>query len=104
MGDAKKAVEAAWEVIESGKLDKIGEVFDADGEFKMPGMAFRGAEALKQMLGAYTPQGSFPATGKKFVWDSCDVVRVRNGKVFTWHVYHDMVPFLMGLGALPSPK
>jgi ketosteroid isomerase-like protein len=106
--------------------------------FRMPGMSFKGAAALQQMLGAYlaafpdlrhhvrhsvesgdtialelevtgthtgamqTPQGTFPATGKKVLWDSCDVVRVRDGKIASWHVYHDTVPFLTAMGVIPS--
>jgi ketosteroid isomerase-like protein len=49
-----------------------------------------------------TPQGSVPATGKKVVWRSCDYVRVRGGKIASWHVYHDSVPFLTALGLLPQ--
>jgi predicted ester cyclase len=47
------------------------------------------------------PQGTVPATGKHVVWDSCDYIRVRGGKVHTWHVYHDSVAFLTALGLLP---
>ena len=49
-----------------------------------------------------TPQGTVPATGKKVVWESCDLVRVKNGKIVSWHVYHDTVPFLTALGILPA--
>lgn len=48
----------------------------------------------------HTPRGVVPATGKKVVWDSCDYIRIRNGKVISWHVYHDTVPFLTALGLL----
>jgi steroid delta-isomerase-like uncharacterized protein len=50
-----------------------------------------------------TPQGSVPATGKKVVWESCDYVRVANGVIKSWHVYHDSVPFLTALGLMPQP-
>ena len=47
------------------------------------------------------PQGSVPATGNKVVWESCDYVRLSNGKIGSWHVYHDSVPFLAALGLMP---
>lgn len=138
MGNAKKTCDRIWEIIESGKLDLLTEVVDSDCDFKMPGMAFKGVEALRQMLSAYlaafpdlrhhvrdsvesgdtvalelqvtgtqtgpmqTPQGVVPASGKKVIWDSCDYVRLRNGRVVSWHVYHDTVPFLTALGLLPT--
>ncbi len=46
-----------------------------------------------------TPRGVVAATGKKVVWESCDVVRTRAGKVVSWHVYHDPTPFYAALGA-----
>ncbi len=48
----------------------------------------------------HTPQGSIAPTGNKVVWESCDVVRVRNGKIVSWHVYHDTVPFMTALGLM----
>jgi predicted ester cyclase len=47
-----------------------------------------------------TPQGPVPATGARVVWESCDYIRVRDGKLASWHVYHDTVPFLTALGLL----
>jgi predicted ester cyclase len=46
----------------------------------------------------HTPHGTIPATGKRVVWESCDVVRIRDGKVTSWHVYHDNLPFMTALG------
>ena len=46
-----------------------------------------------------TAQGTVPATGKQVVWDSCDYVRVKDGVITSWHVYHDPTPFLKALGA-----
>jgi predicted ester cyclase len=40
-----------------------------------------------------TPHGTFQATGKKVTWDSCDVIRIKNGRVIQWHVYHDPAEF-----------
>ena len=44
-----------------------------------------------------TPKGVVPATGKSVVWDSCDYIKTRNGKIVSWHVYHDPTPFLAAL-------
>ena len=49
-----------------------------------------------------TPQGNIPATGREVVWESCDYVRVRGGKIVSWHVYHDSVPFLTAMGLMPT--
>jgi ketosteroid isomerase-like protein len=49
-----------------------------------------------------TPQGTVPPTGNKVVWESCDYIRVRDGRVMSWHVYHDTVPFLTAIGVLPA--
>jgi ketosteroid isomerase-like protein len=49
-----------------------------------------------------TPAGTIPATGRKVTWDSCDYIRVRNGKVFSWHVYHDPSAFFAALGLPPG--
>jgi len=49
-----------------------------------------------------TPAGTVAATGKQVVWESCDYVRFRNGKLSSWHVYHDPTPFLTALGLLPK--
>jgi ketosteroid isomerase-like protein len=49
-----------------------------------------------------TPQGTVPATGKKVIWDSCDVVQVRGGKIASWHVYHDTMPMLTALGVVAA--
>jgi predicted ester cyclase len=49
------------------------------------------------------PRGSVPATGNKVVWESCDYVRVARGKILSWHVYHDTMPFLTALGLVAPP-
>jgi predicted ester cyclase len=48
-----------------------------------------------------TPQGTVAATGKKITWESCDYLRVKQGRVISWHVYHDPAPFLAALGVVP---
>jgi steroid delta-isomerase-like uncharacterized protein len=49
-----------------------------------------------------TPGGVIPATGKRVVWESCDFIRVSEGRVASWHVYHDPLPFLTALGLAPA--
>jgi hypothetical protein len=49
-----------------------------------------------------TPAGTVPPTGKKVVWESCDYIRVKNGKLASWHVYHDPNRFLTALGLPPG--
>jgi len=45
-----------------------------------------------------SPQGSIPATGRHVTWQSADIVRVKNDKIVSWHVYHDPIPLLAQLG------
>jgi ketosteroid isomerase-like protein len=45
-----------------------------------------------------TPEGTIPATGKRVTWESCDYIRIRDGKIFSWHVYHDPTAFFSALG------
>jgi steroid delta-isomerase-like uncharacterized protein len=49
------------------------------------------------------PQGEIPATGKPVLWESCDYIKVRDGKVASWHVYNDQLAFLVQLGLAPDP-
>jgi ketosteroid isomerase-like protein len=49
-----------------------------------------------------TPAGTIAPTGKKLTWESCDWIRVKGGKVLSWVVYHDSVPFLTAMGMLPG--
>ena len=49
-----------------------------------------------------TPKGTIPATGKKVVFESCDYLRIRDGKVASWHAYTDMLAFQQQLGLLPQ--
>src|SRR5438309_5055533 len=50
-----------------------------------------------------TPQGEIPATGQPVVWESTDVVRVRDGQITSWHSYYDQMAFMSQLGLLPTP-
>jgi len=47
--------------------------------------------------------GEIPATGKEVVWESVDYVTVKDGKITSWHVYHDTIPFLTQLGLMQVP-
>jgi uncharacterized protein (TIGR02246 family)/steroid delta-isomerase-like uncharacterized protein len=49
-----------------------------------------------------SPRGEIPATGKALVWESFDYIKLRDGKIASWHVYFDQVPFLEQLGLMPS--
>ena len=49
-----------------------------------------------------TPNGTLPATGKKVVFESCDYLRIRDGKIASWHAYTDMLAFQQQLGLLPK--
>jgi ketosteroid isomerase-like protein len=50
-----------------------------------------------------TPKGTVAPTNAKVVWESCDYIRVRNGRIVSWHGYYDSVPFLTALGLMPKP-
>lgn len=49
-----------------------------------------------------TPKGIVAPTNAKVAWESCDYVRIENGKVVSWHAYYDSVPFMAALGLIPS--
>lgn len=36
-----------------------------------------------------TPAGELPPTRRSVSWQSADVVRFREGRIASWHVYHD---------------
>jgi ketosteroid isomerase-like protein len=45
-----------------------------------------------------TPQGDLPPTGRSVSWESADVVRIADGKIVSWHIYHDPLELLAQLG------
>jgi hypothetical protein len=50
-----------------------------------------------------TPQAeTSPATGAELLFESVDLVRIRDGKILSWHVYCDSVPVLRSLGLMPE--
>jgi len=44
------------------------------------------------------PGGTIPATGRAFSFPFCDVLRAREGKFVSHHIYWDNVTFLAQLG------
>jgi predicted ester cyclase len=50
-----------------------------------------------------TPQGDVPPTGRSVVWESVDVITLRDGLIVSWHTYFDQMAFLAQLGVLPEP-
>jgi ketosteroid isomerase-like protein len=44
------------------------------------------------------PGGTIPATGRAFSFPFCDVLRARDGKFVSHHIYWDNVTFLAQLG------
>ena len=49
------------------------------------------------------PQGEIPATGRPVLWVSADYIKVRDGKVASWHAYTDTMAMLVQLGLAPDP-
>jgi predicted ester cyclase len=45
-------------------------------------------------------QGEIAPTGKAIRWESADIVRLKDGKIASWHVYHDQMAMLGQLGLL----
>lgn len=41
--------ERFWQIVESGDIDRLGEVFHDDTEFTMPGVSFRGADGMRSV-------------------------------------------------------
>ena len=50
-----------------------------------------------------TPQGEIPPTGREVVWESVDYVKLRDGRIASWHVYTDSLAFMTQLGLMEAP-
>jgi steroid delta-isomerase-like uncharacterized protein len=50
------------------------------------------------------PGGTIPATGRAFSFPFCDVLRARDGKFISHHIYWDNLTFLAQLGLMPNPS
>ncbi len=48
-------------------------------------------------------QGDIPATGRSVLWESADYMKVRDGKIVSWHAYTDSLAFMVQLGLMPDP-
>jgi len=48
------------------------------------------------------PGGEIPATGKQFSFAYCDVLRERDGRFVSHHIYWDNATFLGQLGVIPA--
>jgi steroid delta-isomerase-like uncharacterized protein len=51
-----------------------------------------------------TPKGDIPATGKRVQGRQVAVQRVRDGQVWSEHLYFDQMEFLGALGVVPNPS
>jgi steroid delta-isomerase-like uncharacterized protein len=51
-----------------------------------------------------TPNGDIPATGKRVQGRQVAVQRVKDGKVWSEHLYFDQMEFLGSLGLVPTPS
>jgi steroid delta-isomerase-like uncharacterized protein len=49
------------------------------------------------------PEGTIPPSGRSFSFTYCDVLRARDGKFVSHHIYWDNASFLGQIGALPVP-
>lgn len=47
-----------------------------------------------------TPKGTLPPSGKPLDLESCDVVRVHDGKIVAWQGYYDNVAMMTAVGAI----
>lgn len=50
-----------------------------------------------------SPQGDIPATGRPVLWVSCDYMKVRDGRITSWHAYTDSMAMMVQLGLMPDP-
>jgi steroid delta-isomerase-like uncharacterized protein len=51
-----------------------------------------------------TPKGDVPATGKRVQGRQVAVQRVKDGQVWSEHLYFDQMEFLSALGLVPDPS
>jgi steroid delta-isomerase-like uncharacterized protein len=50
----------------------------------------------------HLPMGDVPATGRSGELRLCDVLRIRNGKIISYHTYYDTMTLLQQLGLVPA--
>ena len=51
-----------------------------------------------------TPNGDIPPTGKRVLGRQVSVQRVKDGQVWSEHLYFDQMEFLAALGLVPAPS
>ena len=49
------------------------------------------------------PDGEAPATGNEVVFEEAGVMRVRDGRIASWHSYYDALELGRQLGIVPTP-
>ncbi len=50
----------------------------------------------------HLPTGDIPATGRWGELRFCDVAKIRNGKISSYHTYYDTMTMLQQLGLVPA--
>ena len=51
-----------------------------------------------------TPQGELAATGREVLWVSADYMKLRDGRIVSWHAYTDQLAVLEQLGLMPREE
>lgn len=49
-----------------------------------------------------TPEGTIPATGKRVTLRGCDIVAVRDGRIYEQRAYYDQLSLMTQLGLVPA--
>jgi steroid delta-isomerase-like uncharacterized protein len=49
-----------------------------------------------------TPEGSIPATGKRVTLRGCDLVAVKDGRIYEQRAYYDQLSLMTQLGLVPE--
>jgi steroid delta-isomerase-like uncharacterized protein len=50
----------------------------------------------------HLPMGDIPATGRQAELRLCDVTKIKNGKIVSYHTYYDTMTILQQLGLVPA--
>lgn len=50
----------------------------------------------------HLPMGDIPATGRQAELRLCDVTKIKNGKIVSYHTYYDTMTLLQQLGLVPA--
>ena len=142
MGRARDLVERAWELIEGGAFERLGEVFRDDAELSTASAAGSGLEYVRGVFtrhmeaypdlrhevldavesadgGAIAVEmaftgthagelrgaaGTIAPTGRVVRWRSSDQVRLRDGRISSWHAHFDRLAQRQQLGLEPASR